>query len=159
MPSSPASEVLTFADIEAAAQVLKGVAVVTPVLESPLLNQALGFRLRVKAEPLQITGSFKFRGAYNAISRIPEAERAAGRPIKDKVEVSASGRVRQTAYRAAEVERPFRDASGNIVTRIVPGSFYEFITRDPLPETLAVEAGRRLGRAIAAGHSGSSSGD
>ena len=78
MPSSPASEVLTFADIEAAAQVLKGVAVVTPVLESPLLNQALGFRLRVKAEPLQITGSFKFRGAYNAISRIPEAERAAG---------------------------------------------------------------------------------
>jgi threonine dehydratase len=70
--------VLTYADIEAASQVLKGVAVVTPVLESPLLNQALGCRLRVKAEPLQVTGSFKFRGAYNAISRIPEADRAGG---------------------------------------------------------------------------------
>jgi len=78
MPSSPASEVLTFADIESAQEVLKGVAVVTPVLESPLLNAALGFRLRVKAEPLQITGSFKFRGAYNAISRIPEDRREAG---------------------------------------------------------------------------------
>ncbi|MAM76143.1 DUF1338 domain-containing protein (plasmid) [Tistrella mobilis] len=78
------------------------------------------------------------------VEALAEAERAAGRPIKDKVEVSASGRVRQTAYRAAEVERPFRDASGNIVTRIVPGSFYEFITRDPLPETLATETGRRL---------------
>ncbi|MEP2545824.1 MAG: threonine/serine dehydratase, partial [Alphaproteobacteria bacterium] len=39
---------------------------------------ALGFRLRIKAEPLQITGSFKFRGAYNAISRIPQDKRAAG---------------------------------------------------------------------------------
>lgn len=78
MPSSPASEVLTFADIESAAEVLKGIAVVTPVLESPLLNAALGFRLRVKAEPLQITGSFKFRGAYNAISRIPQDRREAG---------------------------------------------------------------------------------
>ena len=78
MPSSPASEILTFADIERARDVLKGVAVVTPVLENPLLNAALGFRLRVKAEPLQITGSFKFRGAYNAISHIPEDARAGG---------------------------------------------------------------------------------
>ena len=78
MPSSPSSEILTFADIEAAAEVLKGVAVETPLLESPLLNAALGCRLRVKAEPLQVTGSFKFRGAYNAISRIPEDRKAAG---------------------------------------------------------------------------------
>ena len=79
MPSSPApSEIITYADIEAAAGVLKGVAVETPLLESPLLNAALGCRLRVKAEPLQITGSFKFRGAYNAISRIPEDRKAAG---------------------------------------------------------------------------------
>ena len=78
MPSSPSSEILTFADIEAAAEVLKGVAVETPLLESPLLNAALGCRLRVKAEPLQVTGSFKFRGAYNAISRIPEDRREAG---------------------------------------------------------------------------------
>jgi len=78
MPSSPVSEIITYSDIEAAAKAIDGVAVKTPLLESPLLNAALGCRLRVKAEPLQITGSFKFRGAYNAISRIPEARRASG---------------------------------------------------------------------------------
>lgn len=77
-PSSPATDIVSLADIEAAARAIDGVAVKTPVLESPLLNAALGCRLRVKAEPLQITGSFKFRGAYNAISRIPEARKAAG---------------------------------------------------------------------------------
>lgn len=56
--------------------------------------------------------------------------RAKGQPIKDKVEVSASGRVRQTAFKAAQVEREFIDADGKRVSRIVPGSFYEFITRD-----------------------------
>ncbi|MDC7714946.1 DUF1338 domain-containing protein [Vogesella sp. LYT5W] len=56
--------------------------------------------------------------------------RAKGQPIKDKVEVSASGRVRQTAFKAAQVEREFIDADGQCVSRIVPGSFYEFITRD-----------------------------
>lgn len=56
--------------------------------------------------------------------------RAKGQPIKDKVEVSASGRVRQTAFKAAQVQREFIDADGQRVSRIVPGSFYEFITRD-----------------------------
>ncbi len=66
------------ADVEAAAARLAGVAVRTPLLESPLLNQTLGFRLLVKAEPLQITGSFKFRGAYNAIAQFDDAAREAG---------------------------------------------------------------------------------
>src|SRR5688572_32572524 len=68
----------TFADVEAAAGRLAGQAVVTPMLESPLLNDRLGGRLLVKAEVLQRTGSFKFRGAFNRISLIPEAERARG---------------------------------------------------------------------------------
>jgi len=67
-----------FKDIEAAAQRLRGVALRTPLLESPLLNQELGYRLMVKAEPLQRTGSFKFRGAYNTISQFNEAARKAG---------------------------------------------------------------------------------
>jgi threonine dehydratase len=65
-------------DIEAAARRLEGIAVRTPLLESPLLNQELGYRLLVKAEPLQRTGSFKFRGAYNTISQFDEAARKAG---------------------------------------------------------------------------------
>jgi threonine dehydratase len=68
----------TFADVEAAARRLAGHAVLTPLLESPLLNDRLGGRLLVKAEVLQRTGSFKFRGAFNRISLIPEAERPRG---------------------------------------------------------------------------------
>ncbi|MFQ6017623.1 MAG: threonine/serine dehydratase [Kiloniellaceae bacterium] len=67
-----------FADVEAAARRLEGRAIVTPLLESPALNARVGGRVLLKAETLQRTGSFKFRGAYNRISRIPEAERAAG---------------------------------------------------------------------------------
>jgi hypothetical protein len=62
-------------------------------------------------------------------------QKALGQPMKDKVEVSGSGRVRQTAYHAARVVRPFRGATGEIVEREVPGSFLEFIARDFLPAT------------------------
>src|SRR5215472_8303382 len=67
----------TVADIEDAARRLRGTAVVTPLLESPVVNARLGGRLLVKAEPMQRTGSFKFRGAYNRLSRIdgPAKER------------------------------------------------------------------------------------
>ena len=65
---------------------------------------------------------------------VADAERAAGRPIKDEVEVSGTGRILQTAHRAAIVERSFRTADGATVTRRVPGSFYEFITRRALPD-------------------------
>lgn len=60
----------TYADVCAAAKRLAGVARYTPLLESDLLNQRIGGRLLLKAEPLQRTGSFKFRGAYNAISQL-----------------------------------------------------------------------------------------
>ena len=79
--------------------------------------------------------------AFNhATDRVPDvealaaAQKALGRPMKDKVEVSASGRVRQTAFRADTVTRLFATDAGE-VTREVPGSFYEFITRDTDPET------------------------
>jgi threonine dehydratase len=57
-----------FGDVLAAADRLRGVAVETPLLESDALNALVGGRLLLKAEPLQRTGSFKFRGAYNAVS-------------------------------------------------------------------------------------------
>jgi len=68
----------TVDDVRAAAGRLAGVAVRTPLLESPLLNDRLGGRLFVKAEPLQRTGSFKIRGAYNKISQLDAAARARG---------------------------------------------------------------------------------
>ncbi|MQA67230.1 MAG: pyridoxal-phosphate dependent enzyme [Alphaproteobacteria bacterium] len=65
-------------DIRAAARRIEGKAVVTPLLESPLLNQRLGCRVLVKAENLQLTGSFKFRGACNRIMQLDAAARARG---------------------------------------------------------------------------------
>jgi threonine dehydratase len=79
MPDAlPAAALPTAADLEAAARRLAGKAVLTPLLESALLNDRLGGRLLVKAETLQRTGSFKFRGACNRIALIPEADRARG---------------------------------------------------------------------------------
>jgi threonine dehydratase len=68
----------TIADVEAAAARIKGVAVRTPLLNFPVLDERLGARVFLKAETLQRTGSFKFRGAYNKISQIPPDRKAAG---------------------------------------------------------------------------------
>ncbi|MCK0196854.1 threonine/serine dehydratase [Ancylobacter sp. 6x-1] len=73
-----AAQLPTYADVIAAAERLAPVAVRTPLLACPALDALTGGRIFLKPEPLQRTGSFKFRGAYNRISRIPEAERAGG---------------------------------------------------------------------------------
>jgi threonine dehydratase len=57
-------------DVREAATAIAPHAVRTPLLESPFLNERLGARVLMKAEMLQRTGSFKFRGAYNCVSRI-----------------------------------------------------------------------------------------
>jgi hypothetical protein len=79
--------------------------------------------------------------AFNhATDRVPDVDqlaaeqKALGQPMKESVETSQSGRVRQTAFHAARVIRTFRTADGATVEKEVPGSFYEFITRLPLPE-------------------------
>ncbi len=68
----------TAADIDAAAKRLAGVAVRTPLLNAPVLDERIGTRVFLKIETLQRTGSFKFRGAYNKISSVPPERRAAG---------------------------------------------------------------------------------
>lgn len=65
-------------DVVAAAAQIRGKAIVTPLLESEALNAKVGGRLLCKAEALQVTGSYKFRGAYNRLSRLGAAERARG---------------------------------------------------------------------------------
>ncbi|TGD42977.1 threonine/serine dehydratase [Pseudotabrizicola sediminis] len=66
---------MNFAMIEAAAARLAGHARLTPLLNAPLLDAAFGKRIFVKAECLQVTGSFKFRGAWSAVSALPAATR------------------------------------------------------------------------------------
>jgi threonine dehydratase len=72
------SELPTAADVDAAAATLRGVALRTPLVSSPVLDAAVGARVFLKAETLQRTGSFKFRGAFNKISSIPKERRAGG---------------------------------------------------------------------------------
>ncbi len=68
----------TFEDVTAAAGRIAGAAHRTPVLTSRTLDERLSARLFLKAENLQRGGAFKFRGAYNAISRLRPEERARG---------------------------------------------------------------------------------
>jgi hypothetical protein len=68
------------------------------------------------------------------VDQLTQEEKALNQPIKDVVEKSQSGRVRQTAYQAARVKRNFRSKDGSIIEKEVPGSFYEFITRLRMPE-------------------------
>jgi threonine dehydratase len=69
---------VSLADIEAAAERIKGVAVETPLIESPALNERLGLRVLIKPETLQRVGAFKFRGAYNRLVQLTAEERKAG---------------------------------------------------------------------------------
>ncbi len=66
------------AEIIAAAKRIRSHAIITPLLESPLLNRQLGGRLLLKPECLQLTGSFKFRGAFNKIRILTEESGAHG---------------------------------------------------------------------------------
>jgi len=68
----------TYADVARAAERIAGVAHRTPVLTSRTADAMTGAKLFFKAENLQRGGAFKFRGAYNAISALPEAVRARG---------------------------------------------------------------------------------
>jgi hypothetical protein len=64
------------------------------------------------------------------LAEFAQRQRRRNRPIKDGIETSASGRVKQTAFRATVVAREFGGPNGRTFTREVPGSFYEFITRE-----------------------------
>ncbi len=61
-----------------ACRILRGRAVVTPLIRSAVLDAATGGRVAIKAESLQVSGSFKYRGAYTAIARLSSAARSRG---------------------------------------------------------------------------------
>ncbi len=82
-------------DVIDAARRIAGHAVVTPLLRSDALDGIAGGQLLIKAEPLQRTGSFKFRGAFNRISRLSDAE------IKSGVVAWSSGNHAQGVAAAA----------------------------------------------------------
>lgn len=98
------------------------------------------YEILLKESPEMAWISTEGNAFNHATDRVPDVDelaarqKALGRPMKETVEKSQSGRVRQTAFLAARVQRQFRDADGKLITREVPGSFYEFITRLPMEE-------------------------
>ena len=80
-------------DVLAASQRIAPFAVRTPLLTAPRLNQALGGTLLVKAEPLQVTGSFKFRGACNSVQMLSN-------DVKTVVAWSSGNHAQAVAYAA-----------------------------------------------------------
>ncbi|MCE9619842.1 MAG: pyridoxal-phosphate dependent enzyme [Planctomycetes bacterium] len=69
---------ISLADVEAAAGRIRGRALRTPCLEMPALSEAAGLPIFAKCELFQRTGSFKYRGAAHAVSRLPESARSSG---------------------------------------------------------------------------------
>ena len=67
-----------FEMVQAASRRLRGHAHVTPVMNSRTLNQTIGAQAYLKCENFQRVGAFKFRGAYNAMSQLSEADRKRG---------------------------------------------------------------------------------
>src|SRR5690349_13303575 len=88
---------ISLGEVQAAAARLEGVAHRTPVVTSRTLDERAGARLHLKAEGLQRIGAFKFRGAYNTVAQLSDAERAGG------VVASSSGNHAQALALAAKL--------------------------------------------------------
>ncbi len=94
---SPANPAIEFADVELAAERIAPFVHRTPVITSTTLSAVIGAEIFCKAESLQRTGSFKFRGATNAIAALTPTERASG------IVAFSSGNHAQAISRAAAI--------------------------------------------------------
>lgn len=92
---------VTLEDVIAAAARIAPHVVTTPLLEAPLLSAELGFRLLLKAENLQLTGSFKLRGAFNQILQASEKEKRRG-----VVALSSGNHAQAVAYAGQKLGVP-----------------------------------------------------
>src|SRR5438128_9345255 len=77
-PANPKTHLPTYADVESAAHQIAGAAHFTPVATSRSVNARTGAEVFFKCENLQRAGAFKFRGAYNALSRLSSDARRRG---------------------------------------------------------------------------------
>ena len=92
---------VTIADIEAARRVIAGHVLRTPMLPAPRLSALTGAEVFVKYENLQVTNSFKERGALVKLASLDEAERARG-----VIAMSAGNHAQAVAYHAARLGIP-----------------------------------------------------
>ena len=92
---------VTLADIEAARRVIAGVVLRTPMLPAPKLSALTGADVYVKYENLQVTNSFKDRGALVKLASLSDAERKRG-----VIAMSAGNHAQAVAYHAARLGIP-----------------------------------------------------
>jgi threonine dehydratase len=92
---------IALADIEAARRALKGEVLLTPMLPAPKLSALTGADVYVKYENLQVTNSFKDRGAFVKLSSLTEAERRRG-----VIAMSAGNHAQAVAYHAQRLGIP-----------------------------------------------------
>jgi threonine dehydratase len=92
---------VTIADIEAARRVIQGAVLHTPMLPAPRLSALTGADVYVKYENLQVTNSFKDRGALNKLVSLSDAERRRG-----VIAMSAGNHAQAVAYHAARLKIP-----------------------------------------------------
>lgn len=105
---------VTYSDIEAASKRIAGKIHPTPIVESSLLNKWLGHRIVFKAECLQKTGAFKFRGACNVLAHLREKNQ-----LPQKIVANSSGNHAQAiAYAAREFDIPATIYTVSTVSRV-----------------------------------------
>ena len=92
---------VTIADIELARRTIAGQVLRTPMLPAPKLSALTGAEVFVKYENLQVTNSFKERGAFNKLASLSEAERSQG-----VIAMSAGNHAQAVAYHAARLAIP-----------------------------------------------------
>jgi threonine dehydratase len=144
-PTAPSIEM-----IHEAAKRLSGVVRETPLLNAPSLDRIAGRRILVKAEPLQITGSFKLRGASNRIAVIPERDRSggvvaysSGNHAQGVAAAAARAGLRATIVMPADAPAVKRAATEAWGAEVVP---YDRRTgnREAIGEGIAAERGATL---------------
>ena len=101
MPPGPETPRTTLADIEAARRIIAGVVLRTPMLPAPKLSALTGAEVYVKYENLQVTNSFKDRGALVKLASLSEAERKRG-----VIAMSAGNHAQAVAYHAERLGIP-----------------------------------------------------
>ena len=92
---------ITLADIEAARRRIAGAVLRTPMLPAPKLSALTGAEVQVKYENLQVTNSFKERGAFNKLASLDAAARRRG-----VIAMSAGNHAQAVAYHAARLGIP-----------------------------------------------------
>src|SRR5207247_2711637 len=92
---------ITIADVEAARRTIAGQVLRTPMLPAPKLSVLTGAEVYVKYENLQVTNSFKERGALNKLASLSVAARERG-----VIAMSAGNHAQAVAYHAARLRRP-----------------------------------------------------